>query len=472
MIKNQLQYRIANSELTKFEEAIRKSEAIQDVPEGVHPVMWKAQIDGLKSQAETLRREIAEYSELLSGEVNEIQVNALEELPVGLIKARIAKNLTQKDLAKLANVAPQQIQRWEEDDYHKAKFEQLIKIAKALDVSVSEKISFEKEAKGNARSLKKIGIDAKFIQKRLCPDVEDSIGGLLSKASALLERIWGVRLGGDGTLDTRNFSCDGLRYARFKLQKNAEEDRVKAYAQYAYTIAEIVSDAATSDVVQPSENWKDVEADILSIGEMNLKNCLEYVWDLGIPVIPLSDSIRLHGGCWRIKGRNCIILKQSNREESRWMFDLMHELFHAIDERGEQNFQAIELDGTAPERREADIELRANNFAGNVLLNGRAEELYNQVILASSGKVPFIKRNVKIVAKSQGVSQGVLANYAAFRLHNDRGVAWWGAASNLQSGNRDAYSVTQSVFREKCSFVRMSNLDRHIVELATTEPKV
>lgn len=472
MTKNQLQYKIANSELTKFEEAIRKSEAIHDVPEGVHPVMWKAQINGLKSQAETLRREITEYDELLSGEMNEIEVKSLEELPVGLIKARIAKNLTQKDLAELANVAPQQIQRWEEDDYHKAKFEQLIKVAKALDVSVSEKISFEKEAEGNLRSLKKIGIDAKFIQKRLCPDAEGSIAGLLDKASAFLERIWGVRIGGNGTLDTRNLSCDGLRYARFKLPKNADEDKVKAYAQYAYTIAEIVADAATSTVVQPSKSWKYVNADILSRGEMNLQNCLEYVWDLGIPVIPLSDPIRLHGGCWRIKGRNSIVLKQSNREESRWMFDLLHELFHATDESGEQNFQAIELDGTAPERREADIELSANNFAGNVLLNGRAEELYNQVILASSGKIPFIKRNVIIVANSQGVNQGALANYVAFRLQNDRGVAWWGAASNLQSGIQDAYTVTQSVFREKCSFVNMSNLDKHIVELAITEPEV
>lgn len=472
MIKNQLQYKVSAGQLKKFEAALVALESVQDPPADVHPLMWKAQADAIKGQIETLRRELVEYDKLVSGEVNRIEVETLEDLPLGLIKARIAKGMTQSKLAEAAGVKAQQIQRWEEGEYYKAKFEQLVKIADALDVSISERISLEREAKGNVRTLKSLGIDINFIRRRICPAPGEGVSAVLSKSSAYLKRIWGLTISNDGQIDASGLMLEGVRCARFKLPKNADETRLKAYAQYAYTVAEIVASSQKTPVLPVSQSWSEVRKRILSPGEITLQNCLNFAWDLGIPVIPLGDSIRFHGGCWRIAGRNAIILKQSSREESRWMFDLLHEMYHASDAPGDKGFTPVDLDGTDPDRRESDEEVRANDFAGNVLLGGRAADYYIEVLEKSQRRLPQVKRSVAAVAKAHVLNVGVLANYVAFRLKQDFDADWWGAASNLQSGSVDAYSVTQAVFMKRCDMSSLGELDRRIVELATNEPEI
>jgi transcriptional regulator with XRE-family HTH domain/Zn-dependent peptidase ImmA (M78 family) len=470
MIKNQLQYKVSKSQLTKFEEAILTSEQRTEVPDGTHPIMWKAQIDALKSQAATLRRELKEYEELTSGQVSDIEIKSLQDFPIGLIKARIAKGLTQKDLASLCGVKPQQIQRWEDEEYYKAKFEQLIKVAQALEVSVTERISFEREAKSNLSILSKMGIGIDFIKRRLCPGSDDEPADMLSRSAEHLKRIWGIILRDDGSLNIDNMTFDGAQLARFKLPKNADSIRVKAYAQYAYTVADIVANADKSTPKKPSKDWEAVRDDASTSGVLNLESLLRYSWGLGIPVIPLSDPIRFHGCCWRISGRNVVILKQSNREESRWMFDLLHELFHAADTESSQNFSAMAESAADPSRRESEDEKLANEFAGNVLLNGMADEYYAEVLAKSSRKIQYIKRNVQLVAQKHRVNVGVLANYTAFRLKNEFDADWWGAASNLQDGEKDAYTVAQSVFAENFDLSSLDEVDRHIVKHAVSEP--
>ncbi|WP_300586885.1 helix-turn-helix domain-containing protein [Marivita sp.] len=472
MIKNHLQYKVSTSQLKKFEEALAEATNRGCAPVGTHPVMWQAQIDALESQMRTLHREISEYDRLVSGNLESIEVETLDELPIGLIKARIAKGLTQKDLAELAGVKPQQIQRWEEEDYYKAKFEQLIKIANALNVTVSERISFQKEAKNNTKVLKELGIDLSFLKRRICPDASDEPSDIISKSSALLKRIWSLVVHDDGQLDVSNFALEGAEFARFKLPQNANEQKIKAYAQYAYTVAGIVASAEQSEIIYVSQDWAEVRRAILEHGEISLENCLNYVWDLGVPVIPLSDPIRFHGGCWRIDGRNTIVLKQSIREESRWIFDLLHELHHASERNNEDNFLPDQLDGTDPERRESEEERRANEFAGNVLLNGKANEYFEEVLRASSRQLPYIKKNVQRVADSHELNVGIFANYVAFRLKKDFDADWWGAASNLQVGGSDAHSVSQQVFRMRCNLCEMEKIDRQLVELATSEPAI
>jgi Zn-dependent peptidase ImmA (M78 family)/ribosome-binding protein aMBF1 (putative translation factor) len=472
MIKNQLQYKVTISQKKKFEEAILRAQQTKEVPEGTHPLMWKAQIDALKSQYETLNRQVKEYEYLISGQVKNIEIETLEDFPIGLIKARIVKGLTQKELAEIIEVKPQQIQRWEDEEYYKAKFDQLIKIANALGVHVSERISFEKEAGSHIKSLKRIGIDIEFIKRRLCRSTIEEPALVLLEASDFLKRIWGLTLHDSSIVKHGDFSWDGIRHARFKLPANADNERVRAYAQYAYTVANIVASSAETEISEVPQNWETVRDAIDKRGGLNLKSCLHYAWDLGIPVIPLSDSIRFHGGCWRINGRNSIVLKQSNREESRWLFDLLHEIYHASDHTSTLQFPPLDLEGTDPERREAEEELLANEFAGNVLLNGNATAYFEEVLRTSSRRIPLFKKGVQTVAEKHKVNVGVLANYVAFRLKKDFHIDWWGAASNLQSGDADAYSLTQEVFLERCEFSSMTDLDRQIVELAITEPSI
>jgi hypothetical protein len=82
-------------------------------------------------------------------------------------------------------------------------------------------------------------------------------------------------------------------------------------------------------------------------------------------------------------------------------------------------------------RRKSPEELQASRFAGDVVLDGRAEELAEKCVEVARNSVERLKGAVPHVAKQAGVSVETLANYMAFRL-SLQGINWWGAATNLQ----------------------------------------
>lgn len=471
MIKNQLQYGVSQTQARKFEAALAAA-AVKERPSNTHPLMWKAYQDGLASQLSTLRREIAEYDALTSGAVDRIEVNSLEELPLGLIKARIARGLTHKQLADIVGVRPQMIQRWEKEDYETAGFNRLVQIADALQVEVCESISFRRGAKSNAEKLSSLGIDMEFLRRRFVPEAQNQAHEIISASSRFLQKIWGVVVHPDGALDVSGFTCAAAGTARFKLPKNADPSRVRAYAQYAYFVAERVTSVMRTEKKSVPRDWRQLRNLLAHDGAFSLRSSLEQVWDWGIPVIPFSDPIRFHGSCWRIHDRNVVVLKPSLRAESRWLFDLLHELHHVGDDDGSPSFAHTEIDATDPERRDSDEERAANDFAGNALLDGKAEELYFLALERSHRRIGMLKRAVVSVAEDRNADIGVLANYVAFRLKADSYTDWWGTATNLQPESDDAYSIAASVFRERFDLSALPSDDREIVELAIAEPAV
>ena len=62
-------------------------------------------------------------------------------MTVPMPRARIARGLTQKDLARKLGVKEQQIQRYEETDYASASLSRLNEVIKALDIEVKEEIT-------------------------------------------------------------------------------------------------------------------------------------------------------------------------------------------------------------------------------------------------------------------------------------------------------------------------------------------
>ena len=81
----------------------------------------------MRAQAEDLRAEIAEYELLRSGAVSTFEASSLAELPTLLVKARIARGWTQRDLADALGVAEQQMQRYEATGYRAASLAQTLR---------------------------------------------------------------------------------------------------------------------------------------------------------------------------------------------------------------------------------------------------------------------------------------------------------------------------------------------------------
>ena len=138
MIKNEREYKISKSWLTKFESSLTAAQARQ--PQDANDAeRLRVRAEGIMSQLEELQEDIAAYEALKSGQTQSFTVHTLSDLPSVLIQARVARGLTHKALADKLGVSEKQVQRDEANDYATAGLDRLINLAEVLGVSVEGK---------------------------------------------------------------------------------------------------------------------------------------------------------------------------------------------------------------------------------------------------------------------------------------------------------------------------------------------
>jgi len=142
MITNERQYRISKAQLEKIKESMDSFDLKKAVEMSKSKRLANAELDALKSEIENLIVQITEYETLKSGSIEILKASDLEELPKILIRARIVKDLTQRELAELLGLKEQQIQRYEAEDYASAKLSRLAEVAKALELNIREIAEF------------------------------------------------------------------------------------------------------------------------------------------------------------------------------------------------------------------------------------------------------------------------------------------------------------------------------------------
>jgi transcriptional regulator with XRE-family HTH domain len=480
MISNERQYRITKTEADRFREALASFEANGGTRRAVHPRLVQAERDALQSQLDSLVREMAEYEALKSGTVPFITIDSFDELADGLIKARIAAGLSQKALADRLGLKEQQIQRYEAERYSSASFQRLQEVARAIGVQIRKEILLPLKATSLdtlVAKLRQVGLSKEFVLSRLLPSADAAKAdgtvpqpdqsALLSKAAGILSRIYGWTT--DSIFNPEPLLAPRLAAAsaRFKLPARRSHESVSLYAAYANYLA--VAALQGSQGLQrhsvPIDAKAFRSAVIHRYGELTLKTVLHYAWDLGIVVLPLNDSGTFHGACWRYEGRNVIVLKQNSRHMARWLFDIIHEIFHAGQNPDAPTLELIESDETSVERRNSPEEIAASQFAGDVTLDGKAETLAQLSVNAAHNSVERLKGVVPRIASEHGVDTGALANYMAFRL-SWQGINWWGAAANLQKDDGDPWLVARDVFFERFPFALDAEIDRQLIERA------
>jgi transcriptional regulator with XRE-family HTH domain len=480
MISNERQYRITKAEADKFRRTLDALKAQGDSREGVHPLLVKAERDALQSQLDDLLAELAEYERLKAGDVSVIEVESFDDLAEGLIKARIAVGLSQRALADRLSLKEQQIQRYEAERYASASFQRLQDIARAIGVQIRKEILLPLAPTNFAGLLAKthqVGLDRDFLLSRLLPssdaakadgsvEAEDE-KALTAKAASILSRVFGwtpEALFGPEPLSTPKYAAAA---ARFKIPASRQQRATSLFAAYANYLAVVVLKSCENLPKEaiPVDPSVFRHAVLGRYGQLNLESVLRFAWDIGVPVLPLRDRGNFHGACWRYDSRNVIVLKQVSKYLARWLFDLIHELFHAGQKPEQPTLEVIEGDETSTERRTSDEEIAASQFAGDVVLDGRAEELAQACVAAARGSVERLKAVVPTVAERHGVGVGALANYMAFRL-SWQGINWWGAAANLQKDDGDPWAVTRDIFLERFPFGIESETDRELLQRA------
>lgn len=481
MITNERQYKITRSEADRFRRAISEMATTQADREGVHPRLIQAEREAMESQLADLQTELAEYDRLKAADLSIISVGSFDELAEGLIKARIASGLSQRALAERLGLKEQQIQRYEAERYASASYQRLREIAGALGVRIRNDILLP-VVPGNfgglVSKLRQVGLDREFLLGRLLPSAdaarasgevggEDDDAALTARTGAVLERVFGWtrdNVFGAQALQAPRFAA---AEARFKMPAGRHPTTSGLYAAYANYLAVVALKGARS--------LPKAEIPISAVtmrrcifereGDVNLKSTLHLAWDLGVIVLPLRDRGTFHGACWRYEGRNVIVLKQTSRHMERWLFDLLHELYHAGQNPEDDTLEVIESDETSIERRTSDEEVAASQFAGDIVLDGKAEALAQTCVQAAKNSVERLKSVVPTVAARHKVGVGALANYLAFRL-SWQGINWWGAAANLQADDGDPWTIARDVFIERFPYQIDNELDRQLLDRA------
>ncbi len=134
MITNEVQYRATKAHLDRFEEAAANIEARP----GKRTRLEALELAALGARADDRRAELADDDELRSGALLSFEAGSLEELSTVLVKARIARGWTQRELADALGMAEQQIQRYEANEYRSTSLARLCDIANALGVTIAQ----------------------------------------------------------------------------------------------------------------------------------------------------------------------------------------------------------------------------------------------------------------------------------------------------------------------------------------------
>lgn len=147
MITNQHQYELSQKHARNLKQAIDGLVTTSDDRQNIDPRCRKAVREGYESLLEELLSEIREY-EILTHETTPVtEIDDIDKLPLGLIKARITAGLSQKDLARKLGMETSELIKHEVGEFADLGYDRLIEIAKALNLSVRHDIRVPFRAK-------------------------------------------------------------------------------------------------------------------------------------------------------------------------------------------------------------------------------------------------------------------------------------------------------------------------------------
>lgn len=480
MIKNERQYRITRAQADDFRAALAELESKPLHSNDPNVVLQRdIRVDSMRSQLDDLQGELDSYVALQDQAHEPMELTSLEELPTALIKARIASGLTQKQLAERLNLKEQQLQRYESNGYAGASLSRLQEVLDALGVKVRKRLTVPElpvTSDSLVSRLTGVGLQKKFVEERLLnPSLrfqnsqqKGAEADVLATAD-VLSRIFQwtpEQLFSTAPLDVPQYA---ISHARFKLPAGASRQALPAYTIYAHYLALLLIQA-TPNVVSRSipVSWRHIRQQILEKhGSIDLRAITEYIWDLGIVILPLNDAGQFHGATWRFKGRNVIVLKQRTQSEARWIIDLLHELWHAAQNQDEPEHSSIEAEDlylTAEQQIEEEI---ATDFAADIVFRGKADALAEMTAKASNGRMEWLKTAVLKVAKANEIRPDLLANYLAFRLSRE-GKNWWPTAVSMQEAQINPWSLTRDFVASRIKWDALHGQDRTLMEQALT----
>ena len=406
MIRNERQYKITKQQLLKLKQGL-KDFNLKEVEQRVSSkTLAAAELNALKSEITILSDQLREYELLRSGEITQFKASNLGDLPRILIRARIAKGLTQRELAERVGLKEQQIQRYESEEYAKASLQRLQIIAEALNLSIAEIAEF------NTQPSTKESATAVHLDWNRFPINEmyrrqwfEGFSGSLDAALGDAENIVGTFL-------RSVMSRPTVALHRKKIRSGSSIDE---YALLAWECRILSLASATHLGGSYQEGTIDVQwlAELAhestkEDGPLRAKEKLE---EAGIALINEPHLTHTHlDGAALLSNRGPVIgmTLRYDRLDNFW-FVLFHELIHAIKHLRKGKIEGIFDDMDASDTKK--IESEADLLASEALL---PQEVWSK----SLAKYVRSHETIEALAKELSISPAIVAGRIRYEAKN------------------------------------------------------
>lgn len=132
VVLNEREAREARAVAAQFDQLLSSEKMFEPIIAGLPPQVISALRKSITVQRNEIDSIIAAYEAAKKGNWQDLQKRAGADLGIALIIARIARQLTQKDLARKLGLKEQQIQRYEADRYRSISLSNFQRVARVL----------------------------------------------------------------------------------------------------------------------------------------------------------------------------------------------------------------------------------------------------------------------------------------------------------------------------------------------------
>jgi HTH-type transcriptional regulator/antitoxin HigA len=321
MITNDRQYKIAKSQADDFQNALEGFAF--SLPENVHPKIAEAHKNAIQSQLDELLADIIEYEDLKEGKIVVSEINALEELPLALIRARIANQLTQAELAEKLQLKMQQIQRYESEKYESASLKTLTRIARELGLKFNADVQLKAVEAPEKLDIKNYPFKQMF-QRNWFGTFLGSINDAAKQSPVLLQHLF------------QNAGMNNFKYAfnRQSIRSGSVFNEYALNAWYARVLIKAQEQSLENvfhkDLID--QQWLRTLAELSRETDAPVR-AAEYLMSSGIHFIiePVLEGTFLDGAALLARDLSPVVAMtlRHDRLDNFW-FVLFHELAHII----------------------------------------------------------------------------------------------------------------------------------------------
>ncbi len=391
--------------------------------------------------------------------MREEDANEARRIAHRLKALREDRGLSQRDVAALAGMTSPQLSKIESGsfDLRVSTVQALLRAMGATLNDISRPGTPEISQKVMRKRAEDAGVARDLFDRLIHVGSRVQVPALLGRAFG-----WTMDALASGTMPRRSLAGS----VQFKTTTHRGDPAASPLLTLGTTVAQIIRRhtnlvAAPGPIGDPAAVRSQM---VDASGQVTLASMVDWMWDHGIPVIPLHGK---GGFCAAVVavGGPTLIVKETRDHVAYWLFDLAHELGHiALGHVHDDGLVDVDALNPAADASQDAQENAANEYALALLLDN-ATDLVRRVETEARGSHLRFKGAVVTVARQANVNAGLLGVVAAKALtHVGEPKDRWGSANNLSLADGAPRPVVQAAVQRHLTSSIEPELDRLLVQ--------